>query len=379
LEVKVTLRNPLDKLDTLDYYIVPNDTQLAKDWIVALKGVLSNNLKLQKEFCFLGFPNSPRTLEYLCTKLNNSIETINKYDFTQHGLKDYIIEEWFHPDVVRFPNSYAVEQTRVWMTPEESRRESLGLRLKHGVMNQLHNHFEVLEGTVENPSRYGQVATPEVRECIGELNQICHEMESLILSQRKADVQLEWVRPSQIVVFPKCQRLTLTKEHRQGFIDNGYDREFGHVYMHWSQIGKTLFEVWRDEHAPDLTVGDDATSITVGSGATCEAITALKYFSGEFDVEWAKSVIDAPEDDWHQSGLLHYENWLLKHGIDPTDTKLSLGYLHLGKVDLERSFGTTDMFNIWNQLEMHLDIYSIEVDGVKNTFDYCWSDENELV
>jgi len=370
LEVKVTLRNPLDKQDTLDYYIVPNDTQLAKDWILALKETLSNNLKLQKEFCFLGFPNSARTLEYLCDTVNKSIETINKYDFTKHGLKDYVIEEWFHPDVVRFPNSYEVDQTRVWMSLEEPERELLGLSLKHGVMNRLHNHFEVLEGTVENPSQYGQVATPKIRQCIGELNQLCHEMESLILSQRKATVNPEWIRPSQIVVFPKCERLTLTTDHRQGFVDNGYDREFGHVYMHWGQIGKTLFEVWRDEHAPDLNVGDDATAITVGTGATCEAITALKYFSGEFDVEWAKSVIDTPDHDWHQKGMLQYKNWLLNHGLDPKDANLSLGYLSIGQVDLVKSFGTEDMFKIWQQLETHLDIYSIEVNGIKSVFDY---------
>jgi len=27
-------------------------------------------------------------------------------------------------------------------------------------------------------------------------------------------------------------------------------------------------------------------------------------------------------------------------------------------------------------LSNHLDIYKIEVDGVTNTFDYCWSDYN---
>ena len=111
LEVKVTLRNPLDKEDTLDYYIVPNDTQLAKDWILALKETLSNNLKLQKEFCFLGFPNSPRTLEYLCDELNKNIEIINRYDFTKLGLTDYVIEDWFHPNTVRFPATYPIEET----------------------------------------------------------------------------------------------------------------------------------------------------------------------------------------------------------------------------------------------------------------------------
>ena len=364
MEVKVTLRNPLDKKDQLDYYIVVDEHPLAKEWIASLKEILSSDLRIQKEFCFLGFPNSARTLEYLCDRLNHEIEIINNYDYTQHGLPDYVIEEWFHPNVVRFPKSYAVESKRVWITNDEPEREELGLRIKHEVMNQLHNHFELLEGTVEHPSRYGQVSPPRVRRAIGELNILCHEMESLILSQRKAHVKPEWVRPSQITVFPNCERKHLTDEHRQGFLENSYDREFGHVYMHWTQIGKTLHEVWRDEGAPDI------------DQATCDAITELQYFSGEFDVEWAKSV--TTKDEWHQKGMLQFENWLLKHGLDPRDPKLSLGYLHLGHVDLKRSFGTEDMFEIWSQLETHLDIYSIEVDGVKQTFDYCWSDEDEV-
>lgn len=360
MEVKVTLRNPLDKDDTLDYYIVPNGTQLAQDWIQSLKEILDSDLTIQKEFCFLGFPNSARTIEYLCDQLNQSIEVINNYDYTQHGLDDYIIEEWFHPNVVRFPESYDVDTRRMWIV-DPNVKESLGLRLKHEVMNRLHNHFELLEGTVEHPSRYGQVSPPDVRKAIGDLNILCHELESLVLSQRKVKANPEWIRPSQITVFPNCDRKQLTDEHRQGFLTNGYDREFGHVYMHWTQIGKTLHEVWRDEDAPDL----DAT--------TCDAITELQYFSGEFDVEWAKSVTS--KDEWHQEGLVRFENWLLKHGLDPRDPKLSLGYLPLGYVDLKRSFGTEDMFEIWQQLETHLDIYSIEVDGVKQTFNYCWSDE----
>jgi len=362
LEVKVTLRNPLDKEDTLDYYIVPDDTQLAKDWIAALKEILFSNLELQKEFCFLGFPNSPRTLEYLCNELNNSIEIINKYDFTQHGLNDYIIEEWFHPNVVRFPESFTLAVWDQTLNPEPI--GNYGLMIKHGVMNSLHTHFELLEGTLEKPSLYGQISPPVVRKAIGQLNYLCHEIESLILSQRKEKTNPDWVRPSQITTFDKRKRSELTTNHRQVFLKNKYDRQFGHVYMHWTQIGKTLIEVFRDEGAPEL----DKT--------TCEAITHLKYYSGEFDIEWAKDVTQ--KDKWHQDEQILFENWLLNNGLNPNDLKLSLGYLHLGHVDLERSFGTTDMFNIWNQLEAHLDIYSIEVDGVKNTFNYCWSDKNEM-
>lgn len=364
MAVKVTLRNPLDKQDTLDYYIVPDDHQLSRDWIKALKEILSSNLKLQKEFCFLGFPNTPRSLEYLCDQLNQSIDVINRYDFTQHGLKRYTIEDWFHPDAVRFPDSYPIEgQTLGSDNKWNPDLEKLGLQPKHEILNRLHNHFEVLEGTVDNPSPYGQASPTTIRQAIGSLNHLCHEMESLILSQRKARVSPDWVRPSQITTFDQRKRYELTDEHRQGFLENKYDRKFGHVYMHWTQIGKTLIEVFRDEGAPDL------------DEATCEAITHLRYYSGEFDIEWAKDVTRADNYPWVMDEQILFDNWLLKHGYDPNDPKLSLGFLHLGHIDLERSFGTTDMFKVWQQLETHLDIYSIEVDGVKQTFDYCWSDE----
>jgi hypothetical protein len=336
----------MDHNDLLEYYIIPDNNQLAQDWLTALQEILDSGLELQKEFCFLGFPNTHRTLDFLCAELNNAITTINNYDFTQHGLDPYVIEDWFHPNVVRFPDTYPIDE---WSFGENDAPgiEKLGFKLKHSVMNRLHNHFELLEGTIENPSAYGQASPDNVRRAIGALNHLCHEMESLILSQRKARVNPDWVRPSQITTFNNRKRYELTGEHRIGFRENKYDRHFGHVYMHWTQIGKTLIEVFRDEHAPDL---DDAT---------CEAITHLQYYSGEFDVEWAQTV--TRENKWHADEQLLFENWLLKHGYDPMDSSLSLGYLHIGQVDLKRSFGTEDMFEIWKKLEKHLEIFSIEI------------------
>ena len=243
-----------------------------------------------------------------------------------------------------------------------TRRMSLGLSPKHTVLNRLHNHFELLQGTVTKLSPYYRLADYETKYAIRQLNVLCHEMENLILSQRKAKVQPEWIRPSQITTFLDAKRYPLQDEHRQGFLTNGYDRQFGYVYMHWAQIGKTLFEVWRDENAPAL----DKT--------VCDAITHLEYYSGEFDIEWGRDVTVANNWPWHNQQLQEFNQWLINNNLDPTDTKLSLGYLPIGKVDLIRSFGTTDMHTIWEMLGKHLDIYSIEVDGVCKEFDYCWTD-----
>jgi len=314
LEVKVTLRNPMDHNDLLDYYIVPNDSKLAKDWIYALKKILSSDNLLEKNYCFMGFPKSARTLEYLCDTLNRSVEIINKFDFTHHGLENYIIEEWFHPDTVRFSDTYPVEGTMLKPgTLDGTRRTNIGLYAKHGILNQLHNHFERLQGTVGELSSYYRAADHETKYAIRQLNIICHEIESLILSQRKLASTPEWVRPSQITTFLHAERYELKDEHREAFVTNSYDRKFGHVYMHWAQIGKTLMEVFRDEGAPELT------------DTVCEAITNLEYYSGEFDVEWAKDVTRANKYPWIEKLVGEFTAWLVENGLDPQDPKLSLG------------------------------------------------------
>ncbi len=337
LTVKVTLRNPLDHTDLLDYYIVPNDTQLAQDWIFALKKLLQTGNLLEKNFCFMGFPKTARTLPYLCNEVNRAIVTVNNF------FPDYQIKEYFTPE-----NVVAVDYADNGPN--------------HELLNSLHNHFERLQGTVWNLSDYYKHADYETKYAIRELNTICHEMENLILSQRKLATMPYWVRPSQITTFLNTLRHDLTDEHRQGFITNGYNRVFGGVYMHWAQIGKTLFEVFRDEGAPELT------------DTVCEAITELRYYSGEFDIEWANDVVLGGENPWHNEEQERFKQWLKENGSDPQDPKLSLGYLPVGQVDLESSFGTTDYQKIWDMLSTHLDIYSIEIDNVKNTFDYCWSD-----
>ena len=358
-EVKITLRNPVDRDSTLDCWIVPNDTQLAKDWITALKQLLQSDCMLEKNYCFMGFAGTARTLEYLCIQLNQAVWQINLFnrsgEWQRLGLEDYQIEDWFAPDVVRYGCEYPV-------AIGGNQPYEVGLQVKHSVMNRLHNHFEVLQGTVNNLSRYYQSADYPTKYAIRQLNNICHEIENLVLSQRKRVTNPEWQRPSQITTWLCAPRYHLTDEHRQGFVANGYDRVLGGVYMHWTQIGKTLFEVFRDENAPVL------------DGATCEAITHLEYYSGEFDIEWGRDVVRGGAQPWHDSEQDRFQTWLAANNLDPEDPKLSLGYLPVAQVDLVRSFGTDNPEAVWQQLETHLDIYKITVDGVEATYDYCWSD-----
>ena len=335
--VKVVLRNPLNYKDQFDYDIIAHDNSLARDWITALQELLLSGNLLEKNFCFMGFPNTARNLEYLCKELNDCVKIINNF------FDDYQIQDIFTPNnVVAF--DYADNGPN------------------HEILNRLHNHFEVLQGTVWSLSDYYRRADYETKYAIRQLNNICHEMENLILSQRKAATNPYWVRPSQITTFINARRYDLTDEHRKLFAVNGYDRVLGGVYMHWTQIGKTFYEVFRDEAAPKLTE------------TVCEAITELKYYSGEFDVEWGNDVVYGGPHPWHNTEQDNFRRWLADNGRNYLDSGLSCGYLPIGQIDLVKSFGTMDHKIIWDILSGHLDIYKIEVDGVSNTFEYSWTD-----
>ena len=351
--IKVILRNPLDKNDLVDYTIVPNDTLLAKDWVEALSGILLTGNLIEKNFCFMGFPHTARNLSYLCKELNDAIYKINLFNRKGVWPSPYVIEEYFTPDVIRFGDEYPIGY-------DDS---NLGLSIKHGSLNILHNHFERLQGTVWGLSDYYKLADYETKYAIRQLNNLCHEAENLVLSQRKQATTPQFARPSQITTFLQAQRYDLKAEHREGFITNGYDRVFGGVYMHWTQIGKTLFEVYRDENAPELT------------NTICEAINELRFYSGEFDVEWGRDVVmNGADCPWHTKQMNGFYAWLKTNNKDCNDPNLGLGYLPMGQINLRTSFGTTHPETIWQILSNHLDIYKIEIGNVSRTYDFCWTD-----
>ena len=113
--------------------------------------------------------------------------------------------------------------------------------------------------------------------------------------------------------------------------------------MHWAQVGKTHIEVFRDEDGADV---DDVV---------CSTINALKYYTGEFDIGWAKDITyeNAP---WEREEQDEFHKWLKRNGFDPADKKLALGFIKIGQCDLQKSFGTTDPQKVWTILSNYLDI-----------------------
>ena len=334
--IKVTLNN-------LSYYIELNQLtryrdmdQLGHRWLTALKKNLESKLILEKNFCFLGWPDSKRDLNYLCEVLNKNIAQINSFKFNP----EYPKLQTFKP----FDFQHSL--------PE--------LRLKHDTCNQLHRYFEDLQGQSWNLSPYYKMADNETKYAIRQLNNLCHEIESLVLAIRKKAFEPEWIRPSQITTFLHAPRYELQDDDFEFFKHNRYDRELGGVYLHWSQIGKTLFEVFRDN--------DEA----VGEGG----INHQQYYSGEFDIEWGQT-INENTFDWKKEEMDQFRSWLKNNNHDWNDPKLALGYIKLGQVDLKRSFGTENFLEIYNKLSNNLNITKIEIIEAKTTdCEYSYSLES---
>ena len=333
---------------TVDVY----DTPLGKRFLDALKDNLSQKRILEKNFCFLGWADSKRDLNFLCRELNKSIEQINSFTFDPpyERIDPFVADDFQYSD-------------RLPVGKDDNLK---GLRLKHDACNLLHRYFEELQGTAWQLSPFYIQADYKTKYAIRQLNNICHEIESWVDAYRKQVIEPEWMRPSQITTFLNAPRYDLHEEDYELFKENRYSRELGGVYLHWSQVGKTLYEVYRDEDAPKMTE------------ALCSAINHQKYYSGEFDIEWANTIT---EDTYHfkKEEMDGYRTWLKENNYDWEDPKLSLGYIKIGQVDLEKSFQNNTFTGIYDAMKDNLNINGIKITGndvSENDFPYTLESEN---
>lgn len=327
------------------------DTPLGKRFIEALRDNLVEKRILEKNFCFLGWASSTRDLNFLCGELNKNIEQINSFAFDPPY-------EQIHP--FRSDDFQYSAKLKTGLCPGGNEMSKPGLRLKHDACNLLHRYFEELQGTAWEISEYYKQADNNTKYAIRQLNNICHEIESWVLSYRKSIVEPEWVRPSQITTFLNAPRYDLHEEDFELFKHNRYDRELGGVYLHWSQVGKTLVEVYRDEHAPKMTE------------ALCSEINHQKYYSGEFDIEWGDNITEA-KHDFKKREMKGFRAWLKENDYDWEDPKLALGYIKIGQVDLETSFQNRPFKLIYETMKDNLNIKNITIRGVgihQNDFPY---------
>ena len=326
-------------LTNLSYTIRVYDTPLGKRWIKALEDNLRSKRILEKNFCFLGWADSNRNLNYLCGELNRNIKQINSFQFNPpyEKIHPFVADDFQYS--ANLPTGH---------TPPGDEMAKPGLRLKHESCNLLHRYFEELQGTAWQLSDYYKQADYETKYAVRQLNNLCHEIENWVLSNRKAVVDPDWIRPSQITTFLNAPRYKLHDEDFELFKQNRYDRELGGVYLHWSQVGKTLYEVFRDEGGVKM------------DQATCSEINHQRYYSGEFDVEWGQTITEEVHE-FKKQEMDEYRAWLETNGYDWQDPRLSLGYIKIGQVDIESTFADNTYKEIYKTMNNNLNITSIKI------------------
>jgi hypothetical protein len=329
--IEIDLRD--NDSEILTVYIDVYNNSLAHKWLTALNHLVDSNYHLEKNYCWLGWTESQRSLEYLCTQINRSIHAINAA-----GL-GYTIQDFFSP-----ANTVAKD-----------------LGVDHDHMNRLHRYFEDLQGVSGAMSPYYTAADDTTRWHIRQLNLLCHEHESLVLSIRKLKEAPEWRRPSQLMCWLKAPRFVLEPSDYELFGIETINRELGGVYLGVNKaVGKHHWEVFNDE-GRDSRVDELVTS----------ALKSQTEAAGDFDIEWAKDPGSFP---WQIQILDEFRQWLVINGFDPDDKSLTIGHPKVAQVDLIRSFGTTNYSEIWETLAKYLDVYKIRTGTVEATYDYHWSD-----
>ena len=329
--IEIDLRNKNDQLLTV--YIDVEDNTLSRKWLGSLNHLIKNNYHLEKNYCWLGWTESDRSLEYICSEINRSIAAINRANL------GYSIQDFFSP-----ANTVA---------------EDLGVDQDH--MNRLHRYFEDLQGVSGAMSPYYTAANDTIRWHIRQLNLLCHEHESLVLSIRKLKEAPEWRRPSQLMCWLRAPRFVLESSDYDLFGIETINRELGGVYVGVNKaVGKHHWEVFTDE-GRDSRVDELVTS----------TLRSQTEAAGDFDIEWANNPGSFP---WQIQMLDEFRQWLITNGFDPEDKSLTIGHPKVAQVDLIRSFGTTDYNEIWKKLAEYLDVYKIRIGTVEATYEYRWSD-----
>lgn len=337
--VEIDLGSQTNSVLTL--YLDIHESSLARRWLDALNHLLKEQYHLEKNYCFFGFVEHERNAEYICNKINESIQAINSADL------GYYIDDFF-----------SVENT-IQSGPVGSQLP--GLCLIHDKLNHLHRYFEDLQGVSGRMSEFYDRADPYIRWHIRQLNLLCHEYESLVLSMRKAHYAPEWRRPSQLMCWLNAPRFVLEPEDYELFGIETINRPLGGVTVGVNKaVGKHHWEVFNDE-GRDSRIGELTTT----------TLRSQTEAAGDFDIEWGNN---PGEFEFQKRNLADFRQWLINNGFDPEDKTLTIGHPQVGQVDLARSFGTTDYRQIWAQLASHLDVVEIRTSGARAEYKYKWND-----
>ena len=330
----------------LSVYFDVYDNSLSRKWLIEFNNLLDNKLHLEKNYCFFGFPDSERNLDFLASEINRTIAGINGSSI------DYMIKDYF-------------TAANMVETNWSERNQADKIDINHEKFNQLHLYFEETQGVSGAMSKYYERADAETRWYIRQLNLLCHEAECLIISLGRKDTAPEWIRPSNVMCWLHAPRFILDDEDYKLFGVDTIARDHGGVYVGVNKaVGKHHYEVFCDE-GRDSRI-DELTTTTLKPQTEA---------AGDFDIEWGKATLN---ESFMQTKLNDFRTWLKDNNFDPEEPSLTIGHPKIGQIDFNHSFQTEDFMLVLAKLSKYLDVYSIKTSDAYCEYDYTWHQSKAL-
>ena len=245
------------------------NTPIAIKWANELTEQLIRNPNLWENNRLYQFVDSEDDLISTITELKNKAKIINDYSF-------YI------PDIINF-------------------------EITQEILNTLHKCFEEMRGGILSPGEYYLSAPTDVRRAIEDYNVLIHKTEDVLNA-----VKNHTSSPRIVLTFNERQRHELE--------DNDYDYfnldvNFGEVYINYCEVGKPLWDVFRDA---DNIVGD-------------HNIRPLKWYSADMKICFFNNSYRSKINKFWQ-WFDENSSFLNELGFIKYDKKLSLGNIPVAHI-----------------------------------------------
>jgi hypothetical protein len=257
------------------------DTPPAIKWLGCLRSVLDANLPIEKYVLkrekvsgrFTGIPGWEKTAADFTYLINQCVKKINAYQ----------------------ANTIPLEAND---------------RADQRLLNELHKYFEELRGPQMEPAAFFATAPEPIREALEDFNLYIHEYEGLLHSSNPGDKAAV-----DITFLGERMRPSMSPEDYRYF---DLHREFGGLYLHYSEVGKPVLSVFEDK---DEVVG-------------LHNFRPLEHVSASFDIYFGESTKYRYDLEFR----MRLHKWLRSLDLDPLDPKLCLGYVKVGQVILDNRF-----------------------------------------
>lgn len=222
-ELHITYSDPKFILDpvTLKYKIQP--TNIAQKWANRVAECLNKNYDIDDPYRFYGFNNYEIEKNKAILDINTCIDTINNYtnNFVERRVSDPIDQD---------------------------------------TLNYLHHIFEVYHGMLNKPHDFFVTAPKEVQKALAQLNIEVHRCELFVENKGRK------LAPRHVITYFSMPRNEMLAD--EDYIHFTDFFEFGSIYLLYTEIGKTLEDLSKDD---DQYISD-------------EAYKPFRYFTADFMV-----------------------------------------------------------------------------------------------